>query len=316
MLAVGYWVLWMPGPSSPPATGKTVPDPVTDELADTLRRDVVALAHTIGPRHHGLDDTLARTADHLEQQFIAAGLAPQRHSYRALNTEFVNLVVELRGTHKPDEIIVVGAHYDTVANCPGANDNGSGVAALLALARLSRNIQFARTIRFVAFANEEHPYADTDAQGSKRYAEELRTRGEKIVGMLALETIGYYSDQPGSQRYPAPLSWFYPRTGNFVAFVGDMGSRAWVTRAIAAFRRHAKIPSQGVAAPRLIADISRSDHNAFWQQDYPAFMLTDTAPFRYPYYHDPGDTPEHLDYGRLAKVVLGVHDMLTELANE
>ena len=160
------------------------------------------------------------------------------------------------------------------------------------------------------------PYGRTNAEGSLRYAAELRDSGADIVGMISLETIGYYLDEPGSQRYPAPFGWFYPNTGNFVAFVADMRSRDWVTRAIGSFRKHALIPSEGVAAPRAIADISRSDHSAFWERGYPAFMLTDTAPFRYPHYHALSDTPDRLDYARLARVTLGVAAMLTDLANE
>ena len=202
-----------------------------------------------------------------------------------------------------------------MAGSPGADDNASGVAALLALARRSRTRNYAKTIRFVAFANEELPYSNTDAQGAVRYAKETRMRGENIVGMLALESIGYYKNEKNSQRYPAPLSWFYPNTGNFIAFVGDVGSRAWVTRAIRAFRRAAQIPSEGIAAPRMIADITRSDHSAFWEQGYPAFMLTDTAPFRNPHYHRSSDLPDQIDYIRLAQVVTGVEAMLSELGS-
>ena len=304
----------MPGERAPlVSASRNSPD---KQLTDELKRDIHALSQTIGPRRHGHADSLERTVAYITQQLQNADLPYTRHVYQALDTEFVNLVVEHRGERDPRQVIVVGAHYDTVAGSPGADDNASGVAALLALARRSRLRNYAKTIRFVAFANEELPYSNTDAQGALRYAKEARMRGDNIVGMLSLESIGYYKNEKNSQRYPAPLSWFYPNTGNFIAFVGDMGSRAWVTRAIRAFRRAAQIPSEGVAAPRMIADISRSDHSAFWEQGYPAFMLTDTAPFRNPHYHRPSDLPGQIDYLRLAQVVSAMQAMLSELASQ
>jgi hypothetical protein len=132
--------------------------------------------------------------------------------------------------------------------------------------------------------------------------------------MLSLETIGYYSDQPGSQRYPFPLGLFYPGSGHFIAFVSNLRSRSLLHRALGAFRRHARFPSEGVAAPAFIPGLDWSDHWSFWEQGYPAIMVTDTALYRYPWYHSVQDTPERIDYERLARVVAGLHGMLRELA--
>jgi Zn-dependent M28 family amino/carboxypeptidase len=185
---------------------------------------------------------------------------------------------------------------------------------MLELARLMAAAKPARTVRFVAFVNEELPFYRTGEMGSRLYARRSRERGENIVAMLSLETIGYYSDRPGSQRYPFPLGLFYPGTGNFLAFVSNLGSRPLLHRALRAFRRHAAFPSEGVAAPAFIPGVDWSDHWSFWAEGYGAIMVTDTAPYRYPYYHTAHDTPDKVDYERLARVVTGLHGMLVELA--
>ena len=222
--------------------------------------------------------------------------------------------MEIAGGASASEIIVVGAHYDSIAGATGANDNGSGVAAVLELARLMRGAQLERSVRFVAFVNEEPPFYRTGEMGSQYYARRSRERGENVVAMLSLETIGYYSDRGGSQRYPFPLGLFYPASGNFVAFVSKLGSRRLLHRALGAFRRHAEFPSEGVAAPAFIPGVDWSDHWSFWQQGYPALMVTDTALYRYPWYHSVQDTPDKIDYERLARVVTGLGGMLEELA--
>jgi Zn-dependent M28 family amino/carboxypeptidase len=206
--------------------------------------------------------------------------------------------------------VVIGAHYDTVPGSPGADDNASGVAVLIELARMRL------PARFVAFANEEMPYFQSGEMGSLAYAARAADAGDRVSAMLSLEMLGYYRDEPRSQQYPPPLSWFYPDRGDFVGFVGDIGSRALVRRAIGAFRRSTRFPSEGVAAPAAIPGVTWSDHWSFRQHDYPAIMVTDTAFYRYPHYHLPSDTPEKLDYLRMARVTLGLAAVIKELANE
>ena len=202
------------------------------------------------------------------------------------------------------EIVLVGAHYDSVFGAPGANDNGSGVAALLALARRFAGKQTHHTLRFVAFVNEEPPYFQTSQMGSFVYAGRCKARGDRIAAMISLETIGYFSDAPRSQTYPvAVLGAFYPKVGNFIGIVGDVRSRWLVRRAIAEFRKDGKIPTEGAALPAFIAGVGWSDQWSFWQHGYPGIMITDTAPFRYPHYHEATDTPDKLDYDRFALVV-------------
>ena len=206
--------------------------------------------------------------------------------------------------------IVVGAHYDSVPGSPGADDNASGVAVLIELARMGL------PARFIAFANEEMPYFETEEMGSQVWAREAARRGERIGAMLSLEMLGYYRDAPGTQHYPPPFGWLYPDRADFIGFVGDLGARRLVRRAIDAFRRHARFPSEGVAAPAFIPGVTWSDHWSFRRHGYAAIMVTDTAFNRYPHYHRATDTPEKLDYLRMARVTLGLAAVIKELANE
>jgi Zn-dependent M28 family amino/carboxypeptidase len=212
--------------------------------------------------------------------------------------------------------IVIGAHYDTVPGSPGADDNASAVAALIELAGLLRRepLPAGRSVRLVAFANEEPPYFMSGEMGSYAWAKRARERAEPVLAMFSLEMLGYYRDAPGSQGFPFPLGFFYPDRADFVAFVGDLGSRDLVRRALAAWRAAVPFPSQGVAAPALIPGVTWSDHWSFRSHGFPAIMLTDTAFYRYPHYHLPSDTPDKLDYERLARVTLGLAAMLRELA--
>jgi Zn-dependent M28 family amino/carboxypeptidase len=242
------------------------------------------------------------------------GYEVQRQEFTVTGGTVRNLEAGLVGTSLPDEIVVVGAHYDSVIGSPGANDNASGVAGLLEMARLLAGRPLSRTVRFVAFVNEEPPFFQTDQMGSRVYASRSRHRGERIVAMLAIETIGYYSEERGSQRYPFPFGLLYPDTANFIGFVGNIASRDLLYRAIASFRERANFPSEGIAAPSWITGVGWSDHWSFWEEGYPALMITDTALFRYRYYHTPYDTPDKIDYARMARVVTGISDIVADLA--
>ena len=237
---------------------------------------------------------------------------PARYIEHALKSfatqEFTSGGRKVRNIETGSGDLVVGAHYDTVPGSPGADDNASGVAVLIELARLVPS-----GVRFVAFANEEAPYFLSPEMGSFVYA---RERGAKVRAMFSLEMLGYYSDAPGSQNYPAPLSLFYPDRGDFIAFVGDLGARGLVRRSIESFRKHAKFPSEGLAAPSFIPGIAWSDHWSFRKHGTPAVMITDTAFYRYPHYHRASDTPDKLDYERMARVTLGLAEMLNEFAHQ
>jgi hypothetical protein len=279
-----------------------------------LRRHVASLADGIGERHVWRPAALRETAEYIAGEFAGLGYVVTRQEYVARGVEVANLEATLAPGAPGEALVVVGAHYDSVAGCPAANDNGSGVAALLELARLLRGTGPQRPVRFVAFVNEEPPFFHTDLMGSRQYARRMKERGEEVAGMVALETIGYYADEPGSQRYPFPFGLFYPDTGSFIGFVGNLNSRRLTRRCVASFRRHTRFPSEGTVAPGWLSGMGWSDHWSFWQEGYPALMVTDTAPYRYPYYHTPDDTPERLDYGRMSRVVCGLARVVAELA--
>ena len=262
-------------------------------LAGRLRAHVTALA--ADQRNTDLE----RPARYIEQQFGSATSQTFQSGGRTV-----------RNIDTGAGRVVVGAHYDTVPGSPGADDNASGVAVLIELARMGL------PARFVAFANEESPYFRSRAMGSWAWASRARERGEAVSAMLSLEMLGYYRDAPGSQHYPAPLGFFYPDRADFIGFVGDLGARELVHKVIASFRRHASFPSEGVSAPVLIPGVDWSDHWSFRQHGFPAIMVTDTAFNRYPHYHLESDTPEKLDYERMARVTLGLAAVIKDLANE
>jgi len=309
-----FFLLWRLGVKMP---GKNVPKAAQlasaeIELRDELIADVRILGGEIGERNMARYPQLNAAADFIENSFARAGLVPRRDRYELQGLACHNIEAEIRGSSP--EIVLVGAHYDSVFGSPGANDNGSGVAAMLALARRFAQTPAQCTLRFVAFVNEEPPYFLSEQMGSFVYAGRCKARGDQISAMISLETIGYFSDAPHSQTYPAPgLGVFYPSVGNFIGFVANVHSRALLRRSIAFFRKHAGIPSEGAALPAFIPGVSWSDQCSFWQHGYPGIMITDTAPFRYPHYHSATDTPDRLDYDRFALVVSGVQKVIEEL---
>jgi len=310
----GSFMLRMPGKSH-----RGPLPPLSDEeaaLRERLRTHVVRLASEIGERNYQTRARLDEATRTLEASFAEAGLHAERQAFECREGTFENLVVEIRGAGRAAEILVLGAHYDTAIGTPGANDNASGVAALLEIARALAGSRLDRTVRFVAFTNEEPPFFMTRAMGSWVYASRCREAGDRIVGMLSLETIGYFRDEEGTQHYPFPLRLFYPSRGDFLAFVSDFASRRLLARTVDAFRRQVPFPSEGAALPSLTPGVGWSDHWSFWKAGYPALMITDTAPFRYPHYHAPDDTPDKIDFDRLARVVAGLVKVVRSLASE
>lgn len=307
-------MIFMPGKSwsapVPPLSAEEQP------IHDNLKRHVGMLAEQIGERNVWHPEALTAAALYIRNTLEDLGYEVGVQSFESEDLTVHNLEVELLGVATAEEIIVVGAHYDSVAGTPGANDNASGVAALLEIARLLADKPHARTLRLVAFANEEPPFFYSEAMGSRVYARRSRQRGEQIKAMLALETIGYYTDQEASQQYPFPFSFFYPDTGNFIGFVGNLSSRRLVQRTLGIFRSSTAFPSEGLAAPGWMMGIHWSDHWSFWQAGYPAIMITDTALFRYPHYHAATDTPEKQDYSSLARVTQGLEKVVAELAGK
>lgn len=312
-LALLWWFgIRMPGKN----ISKAAPlSSVELELRSELVADVQTLAGEIGERNMHRYSKLNAAADFIESSFGRAGLTARRDTYEFQGRPCHNIEMEVRGAQP--RILLIGAHYDSVFGSPGANDNGSGVAAMLALARRFAKRSTTHTLRFVAFVNEEPPYFQTEQMGSFVYASRCKARGDQIPAMISLETIGYFSDAPRSQTYPAAaIGPFYPSVGNFIGFVGNVRSRSLLRRALALFRKDAKLPSEGAALPSFIPGVAWSDQWSFWQHGYRGIMLTDTAPFRYPHYHAVTDTPDKLDYDRFALVVSGVEKMIEALDRE
>jgi Zn-dependent M28 family amino/carboxypeptidase len=312
-LAIWIFTVRMPGVSF---AGPLPPlSPAERALAVELRDHVTALAGAIGERSRRRYPAAQHAARYVERALRDLGYDVVMQEYEARGQRHRNLAATVPGTTLPQEIVLVGAHYDTAEDAPGADDNASGVAGVLALARELRASPAARTIRFVAFATEEPPWFPTADMGSRHYADAARARGDSIVAMLAVESIGYFDVEPGSQKYPFPLNLAYPDRADFIGFVANLRSSGLLRRAIATFRAHAALPSQGAAAPWWVPGVWWSDHWPFWRQGYRAIMVTGTAPYRNPFYHTPHDTPDKLDYGRMARVVDGLAAVIRDLAD-
>ena len=312
LVLAGYFMSRMPGRSFVGA----LPEPNAEELLlqDNLVSHVEVLAQTIGERNVWQYDNLLNAADYIEGQFLSSGLKLRSISYEASGKNVRNIEAEIRGTGESPEVIVVGAHYDSLVGTLGANDNASGVAVLLELARLCSAGEYRKTIRFVAFVNEEPPFFKSPSMGSLIYAQQLQERGDRVGAMIALETVGYFTDEPLSQKFPLPLlRLFYPRQGNFLAFVGNYRSGGLLRTCVSSFRKNAELPSEGIIAPGWLLGVDWSDHWSFWRAGIPAIMVTDTALFRYPFYHTTSDTPDKLNYEALTKVASGLLTVIEEL---
>jgi Zn-dependent M28 family amino/carboxypeptidase len=286
----------------------------THPAASFLRTHIDTLAGAIGERNLWRYGALVQAADYIAGEFKVSGYDAVRQPYEVARVPVSNIEATLPGSSRAAEIIVFGAHYDTVNGCPGANDNATGVAALLELARRFASRPHIRTIRFVAFVNEEPPFFRTPRMGSVVYANAARSRGDRIVGMLSLETMGYYSDARGSQRYPTPITPYYPDVGNFIGFVSNVASARLLMKARRAFKQRTSFPVQAAAVPGALAGVGWSDHWSFWEAGYAAMMVTDTAPFRYPWYHTDEDTPAKVSVDKLADVVDGLEHVASVLA--
>jgi len=258
---------------------------------------------------------LAAAEAYIEKQWRAQGHAVAAQRYTVEGWDSANLEISIPGTGRPDEIIVVGAHYDSVQGSPGADDNASAVAALLEISRLLSGIRSARTLRLVAFVNEEPPFFFWGNMGSAVYAKAARQRGDDIRAMFSLEMLGCYSDERNSQRYPPLLRHFYPDRGNFIGLVSNLRSRTLLKKTVGAFRRQSDFPAESAALPAWVPGVAWSDQLSFWRQGYRGVMVTDTAFFRYPYYHTALDTPDRLDYARLSDVTAALARTFADLAN-
>ncbi|TNF55457.1 M28 family peptidase [bacterium] len=287
----------------------------TMDIQNNLKKIVHRLSRDIGSRGYLQLDALRKTSDYIVSELKQYGYTVSLHPYTFQGNTYSNLSVEIRGEKSPEKILIIGAHYDTVTGTPGADDNASGIAGLLELARILYNRSFDKTVRFVAFTLEEPPLFRSKSMGSYVYARSLNRKGEDIEGMICLEMIGYFTDKPESQFFPLPFfKWFYPEKGNFITLVSNMQSKGFLTKIKRAFKKGTSLPVESISTVSIIPGIDFSDHRSFWKFGYNALMVTDTAFFRNPNYHGKGDTAETLDYERMAEVVLGLKSAIEERA--
>lgn len=311
-LGAYYYMLGVPGT---PHQG-SLPALTADEraLAGRLKTHIAAIA----AREHNVDhyDELEKAARYIERALTDHGYKPTPQQFTARGRQVRNIEVTIEPAKPDADTIVIGAHYDSAIGTPGANDNATGTAAVIELARLLSDLRgkSAKRIRLVLFVNEELPYFGTQEMGSLQYAKTLAERNERVTAMYSLETLGYYSDAAGSQKYPAPFGLAFSDRGDFVSFVGMLGSRPLLQDAMRSFRSHTQFPTIGGVSPGFIPGIAWSDHWAFAQQGFQALMITDTALFRYPHYHKPTDTPDKIDNERLARVVKGIERVVRDQA--
>lgn len=296
-----------------PDKGVTIAATADDALSKRLRHQVEKLTTGFGPRTFTDTDNLKNVADYLETQFTKSGCLVSRQMVTLELRTYQNVIATLPG--KTPAKIIIGAHYDTCGITPGADDNTSGVAGLLELASLLSKESLNHTIEFVAYFNEEPPYFATEQMGSAYHARLVKSRNDDVKGMICLEMIGYYSDEPDSQQYPVALMrWTLPSTGNFVGVVGDWGSWSLARTIQQGMNKNSSLPVVRANLPGSLGiSLDYSDHRNYWKLGYPAVMITDTSFYRNPHYHEKTDTPDTLDYKRMGDVVKALSKAILEL---
>ena len=311
LVASGCRTTRAPAPASRPTTASLLADA---QIARRLRGHVEILAAHIGPRNLDNPPNLAAAATYIETMLRQHRYQPAALTFTARGKSLRIIDAEIPGAGPDHEIVLLGAHYDSAPGSPGANGNASGVAAVLEAAQLLKDCHPQRTIRFVFFVNDEPPAAGTPQMGSRLYAQRCKDRGEKIVAMLNLDSVGYYTDAKGSQHYPFPFGLMRPSVGNFVAIVSNFASRDLLHRTVASFNAAAPLPVQADAVPESVAGLDTSAQWWFWKAGYPALLISDTADSRYPHDAKPTDTPEKLDYPRLTQLVTALVRATRDLA--
>ncbi len=283
--------------------------------ATALKAHVVKLAVEIGPRDifQNNNHNLKKSLEYISGEFRNYGYKVEYQEYTVDGMIAKNIIAVKPGVSAPLETIIIGAHYDSYNN-PGADDNASGVAGVLELAKRLAKKPLARTVKFIAFTNEEPPFFHTPDMGSMVYAKAAAERNEDIKGVVILEMIGYYSEQPFSQEYPPLIGFIHPNKGNFIAQISNLSSRKLARNIDSVFKNNSGLPIETIILPSIVPGVDWSDHRSFWQHGYPAVMFTDTAFYRNPNYHRPTDLPETLNYDYMAELINGLEPALIELA--
>lgn len=286
-------------------------------LRNRLYTHVHVLSNEIGSRNLLNYSALNVTRDYIAGQvkMHTGNFFIQQYYYE--NKLINNLIVEKLGQNKPEEIVVIGAHYDTVMKSPGADDNATGIACLLELICMLHNYNSHRTLRFVAFSLEEPPFFGTEQMGSDVYAKSCKAKNENIAGMIALEMLGYYTEKRRSQKYPLPdMKDQYPDKGNFIAVIGNEQSQQLALNFSKKISETYLIKTKTIIPSAQIPGINLSDHSSFWKYNYPAIMITDTAFYRNPHYHEVSDTIDTLNFKYFARLVYSLAHAVKKLDEE
>jgi hypothetical protein len=309
LTVVGVFVLWLVLARPLIAKGPA-PSAVVSVDPSNLRQHVEVLSQQFVPRNADHPEILLKAADHIASEFRSNGARVVYQEFKVGDARYKNVIAE----YGPDtlDVLVIGAHYDTAGDQPGADDNASGVAGLLELGRLLSQVQLRSKVLLAAYVLEELPHFRTHTMGSAVHAKSLRERGASVQLMISLEMIGYFSERENSQLFPMPLlKLFYPSRGNFIMVVDRLFSnrarevKKWMSAA-------SELPVYSINAPPIIPGVDFSDHLNFWQQGYPAVMVTDTAFYRNDAYHTRRDTADRLDYDKMAQVVHGVYNFVIQ----
>lgn len=294
--------------TAPGVVALSLNTPEVNDMASRMEGTVRFLSVDCFPRNR--QDNLTKAAARIERELKSCTSKVERQHFTVGNRDYENISALFPG--KSEERIVIGAHYDACGMTPGADDNASGVAGLLELGRLLKGCSPEYTIELIAYTNEEPPYFGSGDMGSARHVLLLKEKRVKVRSMICLEMIGYFSDEKGSQDYPnTGLKYLLPTTGNFIGIVGNTNSILLAKTIQEKMKEY--IPVSRVNMPAVDGlGLDFSDHRNFWVADIPAVMITDTAFFRNKHYHEAGDTPETLDYKRMAACVSGLYEAVVE----
>ena len=286
------------------------------DCTNNLKRHVNYLTDEIGERHIRKHLALHKAANYISQQWTMMGYDVDHQPFTAKGVKCENLEITKIGKDKPDDIVLICAHYDTAKDCPGANDNASGIAAMLEIARYFTHTTPSCTVRFVALANEKPPFYGTEKSGSWVYAHKASHHRDKIRAAIILESLGYYSNSNSSQLYPPLMSMFHPKQGNFLAMASNLGSNSTMRRFEKCFKRHSKFRIETMVMQNFLPWVKWSDSSPFWLNGYNAFMISDTAQYRYPFYDSGRDTAEKIDYQSLTFITRGLRHAIEGFANK
>ena len=281
-----------------------------NRIRESLWNHLQMLTEEIGDRSIYRYANLKRASKYISSVFASMKYTPQFQEFIFMGKDVENIIVVGNLSNSYDKHYIVCAHYDTVAGTPGADDNASGVAVLLELARLVKQYDLLEQKtgwRFIAFTTEEPPAFCTPDMGSRVYAKKAKKSGEQIDGVICLEMVGYYTNTEKSQHFPFPLQFLrYPTVGNFIGVVGNRYSKDLTNKVISAFKLNPRLPVESLTVPAngyLLPSVRLSDHSSFWDEGYKAVMLTDTAFYRNPYYHSPEDRLETINLNAMVELV-------------